>query len=311
VQLKQGYDWLPGFLSLLPTDVDKKVPLQVTGIDTGAGEIVFTDPITVGYIIKDREGVVCDDSCEFAFDDVCDDGTESEYYDYYEYYGYYMDDDEGGYYGDDYGYANYYDDYQMEDDSYRVSACVEGTDCTDCGGVDAIVDYSKAPDPESGVDPCTNSCPYARDGVCDDPRGANYCKLGSDCQDCGPVGADNFTRSDDDEWWDDDDDYWTFNDANFLDQAKGLEANRHRVKTNTPKDSAGPAAMFLVVLEGMVYTIGAIFAAIALYLGMRWYRGASLPFMNAFNPEAVANQEMQLNRMTSKKMPITPDAFRT
>lgn len=309
VQLKQGYDWLPGFLSLLPTDLDKKVPLQVTGIDTGAGEIVFTDPITVGYIIKDREGVVCDDSCEFAFDDVCDDGTESEYYDYYEYYGYYMDDDEGGYYEDEYYAA--YDDYQMEDDSYKVSACVEGTDCTDCGGVDAIVDYSKAPEPDSGVEACTNSCPYARDGVCDDPRGANYCKLGTDCQDCGPIGADNFTRSDDDEWWDDDDDYWTFNDANFLDQAKGLEANRHRVKTTTAVDSAGPAAMFLVVLEGMVYTIGAIFAAIALYLGMRWYRGASLPFMNAFNPEVVGNQEVALNRMQAKKMPITPDAFRT
>jgi len=40
--------------------------------------------------------------------------------------------------------------------------------------------------------------------------------LGTDCQDCGPVGADNFTRADDDGWWDDDDDYWTFNDGNFL-----------------------------------------------------------------------------------------------
>ena len=106
--------------------------------------------------------------------------------------------------------------YYMEDDSYAVSACVEGTDCTDCGGVDAIIDYSKAPDPDSGIDVCTNTCPYARDGVCDDPRGANYCKLGTDCQDCGPVGNDNFTKADDDGWWDDDDDYWTFNDGNFL-----------------------------------------------------------------------------------------------
>ena len=37
-------------------------------------------------------------------------------------------------------------------------------------------------DPDSGLEACTNSCPYARDGVCDDPRGANYCKLGTDCQ---------------------------------------------------------------------------------------------------------------------------------
>jgi hypothetical protein len=43
-----------------------------------------------------------------------------------------------------------------------------------------------------------------------------YLSIGTDCQDCGPIGADNFTRSDDDGWWDDDDDYWTFNDGNFL-----------------------------------------------------------------------------------------------
>ena len=54
-----------------------------------------------------------------------------------------------------------------------------------CGeiGVDAIVKYDELiADPESGVEACTNTCPYARDGVCDDPRGANYCKLGTDCQ---------------------------------------------------------------------------------------------------------------------------------
>ena len=203
----------------------------------------------------------------------------------YEEYGYYQDDDLGGYYD---GYA-YYDDYYMEDDGYRVSACVEGTDCTDCGGVDAIVDYSK-----SGVEACVNTCTYARDGVCDDPRG-----------------ADNFTRSDDDGWWDNDDDYWTFNDGNFLDQTKGLEANRHRVKVFNKSDSAGPAAMFLVVLEGMVYTVGAIFAAIALYLVMRWYRGGSVPFMGAFNPDASMHQDIELSRRPTKKMPITPDAFRT
>lgn len=42
------------------------------------------------------------------------------------------------------------------------------------------------------------------------------CCAGTDCQDCGPVGNDNFTRSDDDGWWDDDDDYWNFNDGAFL-----------------------------------------------------------------------------------------------
>ena len=39
---------------------------------------------------------------------------------------------------------------------------------------------------------------------------------GTDCQDCGPLGADNFTRADDDGWWDDDDDYWNLNDGEFI-----------------------------------------------------------------------------------------------
>ena len=307
VQLKPDNDWLPSFLSLADEDDGKKIPLQVTGIDSGAGEVVFDEPVTIGYIVKDREGVVCDDSCEFAFDGVCDDGTKSEYYYYYETYGYYMDDDLGGYY--DQSYREVYDDYYMPDDGYRVSACVQGTDCTDCGGVDAIIDYSQPLDPDSGIESCVNTCPYSRDGVCDDPRGANYCKLGTDCQDCGPVGADNFTRADDDGWWDDDDDYWTFNDGNFLDQTKGLEANRHRVKVFNKTDSAGPAAMFLVVLEGMVYTVGAIFAAAALYLGMRWYKGHSVPFMNVFNPESIVHQDLEL--APTKRMPITPDVIRT
>jgi hypothetical protein len=221
LQLKQGFDWLPNFMSLTGDQADKKIPLEIVSLDTGAGVIQYEEPIIIGYIIKDREGVFCDDSCEFAFDGTCDDGTEDEYYYYYSYYGYYMDDDFGGYYGEyegdyyesqEYGYG-----YYMPDDGYRVSACVKGTDCTDCGGVDAIVDYTKlVNDPNTEAVACANTCPYARDGVCDDPRGANYCKLGTDCQDCGPVGADNFTRADDDGWWDDDDDYWTFNDGAFI-----------------------------------------------------------------------------------------------
>lgn len=83
------------------------------------------------------------------------------------------------------------------------------------------------------------------------------------------------------------------------------------MKVFNKADSAGPAAMFLVVLEGMVYTVGAIFAAIALYLAMRWYRGGSLPFMNAFNPDSSMHQDLELSRRPTKKMPITPDAFRT
>lgn len=225
----------------------------------------------------------------------------------------YADDgegEEGEEEGDDYGYGDsYYDDYYMESEDYQVSACVEGTDCTDCGGVDAIIDYTKPLDPELGIEVCSNTCIYPRDGVCDDPRGTKYCELGTDCQDCGPVGADNFTRSDDDGWWDDDDDYWTFNDGELISQIDGLEKNRPKVKVFNRDDSAGPAAMFLVVLEGMVYTVGAIFAAAALYLLNRWYKGQSVPFMNVFNPDL--NQQHEYELAPTKRMPITPDVIRT
>jgi hypothetical protein len=95
------------------------------------------------------------------------------------------------------------------------------------------------------------------------------------------------------------------------DQAKGLEANRHRVKVFNKADSTGPAAMFLVVLEGLVYTVGAIFAAIALYFLARWYRGAPLPFLNAFDPQSIMNAEVELNKTPSKRIPITPSVYRT
>jgi hypothetical protein len=121
VQLKQGNDWLPSYLSLKDGDDQTKIPLQVTGIDTGAGEVVFDDPVTVGFIVKDREGVVCDDTCEFAFDGVCDDGSEDSYYYYYyeSEFNYYLDDDLGGYYYTQNSYGVAYDDYYMEVGSLR------------------------------------------------------------------------------------------------------------------------------------------------------------------------------------------------
>jgi hypothetical protein len=89
-----------------------------------------------------------------------------------------------------------------------------------------------------------------------------------------------------------------------------LEYNRHKVKVFHREETAGPAAMFLVVLEGMVYTVGAIFAAAALYLLNRWYKGQSVPFMNAFNPEAAVSQR-EFEMRPHQRMPITPDEFRT
>eukprot|EP01034_Spumella_vulgaris_P023822 gene23822-30094_t len=350
LQLKPENTWLP--MSLKGEDDAKKIAIWISSIDTGAGEVTFPEPIIVGYFHKDIAGVTCDDSCEFAFNGVCDDGSESVAY----------------------------NDYYMEKGGYFINGCVRGTDCTDCGGVDAIVAANSATRPPSkkptarptvksspvhvafptrppvskqpvykpvgypsrlpirspslaphsvgptkkpfrpsgkthtpviilsavnftsyladkyaivhfyapwaiwcqrlepvwddfnnalqdarspvvvakvdcivnrdlcttqriqafpqisafnhgitftadkygsdrtvealmafvrsrliayGYSTCTNTCIYPRDGVCDDPRGTKYCELGTDCQDCGWVGFDNFTRSDDDGWWDD------------------------------------------------------------------------------------------------------------
>lgn len=118
---------------------------MIASIDTGAGEISFNDnPITIGMIVKDREGVICDDSCEFACDGVCDDVALSPTSSAPLHY-------------------NSYDDYyQAGTADYQVGrACVRGTDCTDCGGVDAVIDYSNPP-----------SCSYNRQ--------SDYCYLYKD-----------------------------------------------------------------------------------------------------------------------------------
>jgi hypothetical protein len=96
VQLQPDKDWLPSFTSL-KDEPEKKVELQVSMIDTGAGPVIFPTPVTIGYVIQDREGVTCDDSCEFAFDGVCDDGSEPKDQFYFEQYGGYADDDLGGF----------------------------------------------------------------------------------------------------------------------------------------------------------------------------------------------------------------------
>ena len=77
----------------------KSIPLTVVSIDTGAGSVTLKEPVTIGFIVADREGVTCDDSCRLAFDGFCDDGSEGDYEEYYESYGYYQDDNGGFYEG--------------------------------------------------------------------------------------------------------------------------------------------------------------------------------------------------------------------
>mmetsp|Transcript_21991 Transcript_21991/g.65954 ORF Transcript_21991/g.65954 Transcript_21991/m.65954 type:complete len:1010 (-) Transcript_21991:68-3097(-) len=131
----------------------------------------------------------CDDSCPWALNGVCDDGTAPE-----------DDDDRGQRWDDDWGgddddmYGSYYDD-----DGYPPP-CPRGTDCTDCQPL-------RGDAADAGVE-CDNTCEFARDGYCDDTRTNGYCALGTDCQDCGPASAGNYSTNDDDAWWDDDSKYW-------------------------------------------------------------------------------------------------------
>jgi hypothetical protein len=154
LELKRDNAWVPSFFNL-KDEPTKHMLLQIGSIDTGAGEILFDNPVTVANVYRDIPGVTCDDSCEFAFDGVCDDGSNQD------------DDtgtDQGGHPEDDY----YADTADGQHGNNGVTACVRGTDCTDCGGVEKVVSAKI----------CTNDCVYAKDGVCDDPRGFGYCALG-------------------------------------------------------------------------------------------------------------------------------------
>jgi hypothetical protein len=73
VQLLPDRDWLNNFMTLKDEADDKKVLLQVSSIDTGAGPIELDPPVSVGLITKDRVGATCDNSCEFPIEGLCND----------------------------------------------------------------------------------------------------------------------------------------------------------------------------------------------------------------------------------------------
>lgn len=94
-------------------------------------------------------GAGCSNECEFAGDGACDDGGPGAQFD----------------------------------------LCTFGTDCDDCGARDGV---TPAPGGEPNPDPpgtsCSNECPFAGDGACDDGGpGSEFdlCPLGTDCDDCG------------------------------------------------------------------------------------------------------------------------------
>jgi hypothetical protein len=134
------------------------MPLVVTKIDTAAGEYIFQDtygkpqPVVVALIVPDSAATTkggdvmrCDDTCMWANDGVCDDGSKGRGKDGDARDGaWWEDDDLGGWYSDeredtdefdqyDYGYM-YDDSYGYYGDDAAMPACIAGTDCTDCGG---------------------------------------------------------------------------------------------------------------------------------------------------------------------------------
>jgi hypothetical protein len=113
---------------------------------------------------------VCNNTCPYANDNVCDDGTAGASFD----------------------------------------VCADGTDCNDCSGGQAANPAPASPAPANpapanpapagapGAGGCSNTCEYANDGVCDDGSpGSSFdvCAQGTDCNDCEGGGAGYLTSA--------------------------------------------------------------------------------------------------------------------
>ncbi len=145
--------------------------------------------------------VLCDNSCEFAFDGMCDDGGANSMYSLCDY----------GSDCSDCGSREATPEQSAQSTRPDVNGCSDscvfasdgicddgganstwdvcqyGTDCSDCG----VRSTSSGQTSQSNNAPatgCDNTCEFAFDGECDD-GGYNslwdICAYGSDCADCG------------------------------------------------------------------------------------------------------------------------------
>jgi hypothetical protein len=166
------------------------MPLLLLGLNSGPGLVMFDPPIILATVIADIPGIVCDDSCGYALDGICSDGQVNSS-------NYHLNVSSGPKEPMHDSYGSYI--YQP-----GPPHCDKGRDCSDCGGADAIAQHlhllpnGKAISVNVTVK-CDNTCVYADDGECDDPRSAGdvYCAMGTDCNDCGPV-EDPIPNKDDD-----------------------------------------------------------------------------------------------------------------
>jgi hypothetical protein len=163
LQLRPGNSWLPPEMTFQTLS---RWPLVVHGFESAGGRTIFPVPVIVAYIVPDVKGATCDDSCVSALDGVCSDPLWQR--------------------------SSY------SPDVTGIPECGEGTDCTDCGGMERA----------GTLEICSDTCRSAQDGVCDDGRGTGLCAdgmnpmnvlpdvpnglrlifsfAGTDCVDCGP-----------------------------------------------------------------------------------------------------------------------------
>jgi len=297
--LKDGKSWLAPDATSSASGDEPLADVVVTKLDTGAGEVKMPgEGVVVAKVYADNEGPICDDSCEWALDGVCDDGTNSGAGPVWQ------DDDYGGFYAyDDYYERGY---YYEEDDDFMAPVCEPGTDCHDCG--DAFRGPDEVSAQAANVE-CTNTCPWANDGYCDDVRTSGMCDLGTDCKDCGPASASNYSKWDDDGWWDDDASYW--DDDYDLGSYAADDAPHVAYIQSTPnpksrkkdlQEQQGIGGIFMMILEGIVVGIGAVMCTIGSWFAFRFYKGEKLPF-DLVPPEA----DFDNDKKGVAAVEITPD----
>mmetsp|Transcript_15349 Transcript_15349/g.58412 ORF Transcript_15349/g.58412 Transcript_15349/m.58412 type:complete len:926 (-) Transcript_15349:233-3010(-) len=306
------------------------VDLKLTNMDLGAGPYAFPDGgLVIATVYADSDSVTCDDSCMYANNGMCDDGSDIDSWIYDD-----MDDDFGysddAVVGDDDWYlgdfSNDWADGNDYDDDFIGALCEVGTDCTDCGGV------------HKSVHTCDNTCEFAKDYVCDDPRGTGLCELGSDCDDCGDIGVENggvweaITDGYDDDadfptWFEDDDFYISmdvdddeviFSDESFAadidsrwDRWVGADGNIYTSHdTKVAKAGPSPALVFVSLLQALAYSIGAIVICGGCFVFYQMYKGGGVNFPIPDN--SLAEDQVNLFDKSGKpSVPMTPDSVTT
>jgi len=303
LRLRDGFSWDDNVF-----EKGASQDIYVTKIDTRAGEILMNggNGVAVAKVEADLDDNHCDDSCEYAFDGLCDDGSATDKNMYDDDYGGYYGYDDGQYY--DYGYYYYGDDY-YGDDTFLAAICDVGTDCTDCGGPTHASEVTTVE--------CDNSCQWANDGFCDDDRTSGLCKAGTDCHDCGTLGASNFTSlfGDDWEWneesenfWDDDDAYWAGDDELAYAPTDSLE--------DTSRLNDGVGSLFINAMQAIVYFVGFVFCSGGAFVGYKMLTGDAAGAFAAFPDatESASGKDGAKDRLLSAgkaAVPITPDDFTT